>query len=204
MAGETSKAGPNVTAGAEHRESRWMGQGYADITKLREIAARHQRAATRNQARAARIQTRIEKLRHTGTLLREKAQKVLAMIPQVEQQMAHNDQAIKSATQRSPGLNVGSDVTSIHYKNRKLQQKIVDMQHRSRTLEHRAAQRAQKAAELKIKADRYMEQSKVEEQEAQSYLKRADRLQLATEAEFAARRTSPEANASSETPTGPA
>ena len=45
------------------------------------------------------------------------------MIPQVEQQMAHNDQAIKSATQRSPGLNVGSDVTSIHYKNRKLQQK---------------------------------------------------------------------------------
>ena len=76
------------------------------------------------------------------------------------------------------------------------------MQHRSRTLEHRAAQRAQKAAELKIKADRYMEQSKVEEQEAQSYLKRADRLQLATEAEFAARRTSPEANASSETPTG--
>lgn len=204
MAEEPSKAGPNVTAGTEHRESRWMGQGYADITKLREIAARHQRAATRNQSRAARIQTRIEKLRHTGTLLREKAQKVLAMIPQVEQQMAQNDQAIKSATQRSPGLNVGSDVTSIHYKNRKLQQKIVDMHHRSRTLEHRAAQRAQKAAELKIKADRYMEQSKVEEQEAQSYLKRADRLQLATEAEFAAHRTSPETNAPSETPTGPA
>jgi predicted nucleic acid-binding Zn-ribbon protein len=204
MAEQAPKAGPNVTAGSEHRESRWMGQGYADITKLREIAARHQRAATRNQARAARIQTRMEKLRHTGTLLREKAQKVLAAIPQVEQQMSQHDQAIKAATQRSPGLNVGSDVTSLHYKNRKLQQKIVNMQHRSRTLEHHAAQRAQKAAELKIKCDRYLEQSKVEEQEAQNYLKRADRLQMATEAEFAARRAPAETTASTETPTGPA
>jgi len=29
------------------RRSRWIGQQYADITKLREIAARHDRAAAR-------------------------------------------------------------------------------------------------------------------------------------------------------------
>jgi chromosome segregation ATPase len=200
-----TSSGPSTRAGAEHRESRWRGQGYADITKLREFAARHQRGATRNQTRAARVRTRIEKLRHQGTLLREKAQKVLTQIPEIEQEIAQLDRQIKSATDRSPGVNVGSDVTSLHLRNRKLQQKVVDYQHRSRTLEHRAAQKAQKAAELKIKADRYDEQSKIELQEAQNYLRRADRLQLATEAEFGGRpSTAPEADVAPEPPTGPA
>ena len=162
-------------------------------------------ARRRNQTRAARVRTRIEKLRHQGTLLREKAQKVLTQIPEIEQEIAQLDRQIKSATDRSPGVSVGSDVTSLHLRNRKLQQKVVDYQHRSRTLEHRAAQKAQKAAELKIKADRYDEQSKIELQEAQNYLRRADRLQLATEAEFGGRpSTAPEADVAPEPPTGPA
>jgi hypothetical protein len=119
--------------------------------------------------------------------------------------MAQNDRDIKAATQRSPGPTIGSDVTGLHYKNRKLQQKIVDLQHKARTYEHKAAQRVQKAAELKIKVDRYLEESKVEEQEAQSYLKRADRLQMATEADLnATRPPTAEAPPAAENPSGPA
>ncbi len=51
--------------------------------------------------------------------------------------------------------------------------------------------RTQKTAELKIKSDRYLEQSKLEEQEALSYRQRADRLQAATEGEVAARLGTP-------------
>jgi hypothetical protein len=78
-------------------------------------------------------------------------------------------------------------VTSLHYRVRKLQQKIVDLQHKARTYDHRAAMRTQKTAELKIKSDRYLEQSKLEEAEAVAYRQRADRLQAATEGEVAAR-----------------
>ena len=164
------------------RESRWRGQEYADITKLREIAAKHDRLATKNQRRSARIQTRIERLRHSATVLREKAQRVLGTIPDFEQRMAQHERDIKAATDRSGGGPVTSDVTNLHYRVRKLQQKIVDLQHKARTLEHRAAQRTQKTAELKIRSDRFLEVSRGEELEAQTYRQRADRLQLATEA----------------------
>ncbi|HZY91235.1 MAG TPA: hypothetical protein VFG07_00460 [Thermoplasmata archaeon] len=188
MAPESSPSSPTPGSGATvHRESRWLGQGYADITKLREIAAKHQRLSTRNQQRAARINTKIEKIRHQATVLREKAQTVLARIPDLESEMAQLERDIKASTERTGGISIGSDVTNLQYRIRKIQQKIVDLQHKARTLEHRAAVKTQKTAELKIKVDRYLEQSRLEEQEADSYGKRADRLQLATQEEVAAR-----------------
>jgi peptidoglycan hydrolase CwlO-like protein len=179
--GSTPGSGPTV-----HRESRWLGQGYADITKLREIAAKHERVSTRNQQRAARLNTRIEKIRHQATVLREKAQTVLARIPDLESEMAQLERDIKASTDRTGGISIGSDVTNLQYRIRKIQQKIVDVQHKARTLEHRAAVKTQKTAELKIKVDRYLEQARLEGQEADSYRKRADRLQLATQEEVSA------------------
>jgi chromosome segregation ATPase len=172
-----------------HRESRWMGQGYADITKLRELAAKHERLSSRNQQRAARISTKIEKIRHAGAILREKSQAVLARIPDLEAEIAQHDRDIKARNERTGGIQVGSDVTNLQYRMRKLQQKVVDLQHKSRTLEHRAATKTQKTAELKVKVDRFLEMSRLEEQEAMTYRQRADRLQMATQGEVAARLT---------------
>jgi peptidoglycan hydrolase CwlO-like protein len=200
----TAAAGP-----AQHRslqslrESRWIGQEYADITKLRELAAKHDRASARFQARAARLHTRIEKLRHVATVLREKGQRALGEIPEIEQEMAQHERDIKTASERTGGVVVGSDVTGLHYRIRKLQQKIVDLQHKARTLEHRAAVKTQKTAELKIKADQMLEKSRLEQLEAESYRQRADRLQMATEAEVQARLTAPpSATASDGSPPG--
>ena len=166
-----------------------MGAQYADITKLREHAARHDRAAVRAQQRVARLNTRIEKLRHQATLLREKAQKILAEIPEIEQQQKQHERDINAATGGKPGVAVTSDVTSLHYRVRKLQQKVVDKQQKARHLELRAATKTQKTAELKVKVDRYTEVSRLEEQEAASFRQRADRLQLVTEGDVAAHLT---------------
>jgi peptidoglycan hydrolase CwlO-like protein len=168
-----------------HRQSRWLGQQYADITKLREMAARHDRASVRFQQRAARINTKIEKLRHQSTVLREKAQRVLAEIPEIEQQMKQHERDIEAGTNRAGGAPVGSDITSLHYKVRKLQQKVVDRQQKARNLELRAAQKTQKTAELKVKVDRYLESARLQEQEAVAYRQRADRLQMVTETDVA-------------------
>lgn len=167
------------------RQSRWIGQQYADITKLREIAARHDRAAARAQQRVARLNTRIDKLRHQATLLREKGQRVLADIPEIEQQMKQHERDIEASTRRSGGAPIGSDVTNLHYRVRKLQQKVVDKQQKARALELRAATKTQKTAELKVKVDRYVETSRLEEQEAVAFRQRADRLQMVTEHEVA-------------------
>jgi peptidoglycan hydrolase CwlO-like protein len=169
-----------------HRQSRWLGQQYADITKLRELAARHDRASMRFQQRAARINTRIERLRHQSTILREKAQRVLAEIPEIEQQMKQHERDIEAGTNRAGGAPVGSDVTNLHYRVRKLQQKVVDRQQKARHLELRAAQKTQKTAELKVKVDRYLESARLQEQEAVAYRQRADRLQMVTETDVAA------------------
>jgi predicted nucleic acid-binding Zn-ribbon protein len=180
---------PPTTGGATtplmHRQSRWLGQGYADITKLRELAAKHDRAAGRMNQRASRINTRIEKLRHQSTVLREKGQRALAQIPEIEQQMKQHERDIEAGTNRAGGAPVGSDVTSLHYRVRKLQQKIVDRQQKARTLEHRAAMKTQRTAELKVKVDRYLESARLEEQEAAAYRQRADRLQMITETDVA-------------------
>ncbi len=168
------------------RQSRWIGQGYADITKLREMAARHDRAAARAQQRASRLQTKIEKLRHQATVLREKGQRALGEIPDIEHQMKQHERDIEAATGRSGGAPLGSDVTSLHYRVRKLQQKIVDRQQKARALELRAATKTQKTAELKVKVDRYVEAARLEEQEAAAFRQRADRLQMVTEQDVAA------------------
>lgn len=167
------------------RRSRWIGQQYADITKLREIAARHDRAGARAQQRASRLNTRIEKLRHQATLLREKGQRALAEIPDLEQRIKQFERDIEASTGKAVGAPVSSDVTSLHYRVRKLQQKVVDRQQKSRALELRAATKTQKTAELKVKVDRYLEQARLSEQEAVAYRQRADRLQMVTEQDVA-------------------
>ncbi len=187
--GGDNSAPPSHPTPQAARQSRWIGQQYADITKLREIGARHDRAAARAQQRASRLNTKIEKLRHQATLLREKGQRSLAEIPDIEQQMKQHERDIEAATQRSGGAPVSSDVTNLHYRVRKLQQKVVDRQQKARALELRAATKTQKTAELKVKVDRYLELSRTEEQEAASYRQRADRLQLVTEHDVAANLT---------------
>ncbi len=168
------------------RQSRWIGQQYADITKLREIAAKHDRAGARAQQRASRLNTKIEKLRHQATVLREKGEKVLGEIPDIEQQMRQHERDIEGATSRRGGAPIGSDVTNLHYRVRKLQQKIVDRQQKARAYELRAATKTQKTAELKVKVGRYVETARLEEQEAASYRQRADRLQMVTEQDVSA------------------
>ncbi|HEV2165543.1 MAG TPA: hypothetical protein VGS23_00980 [Thermoplasmata archaeon] len=204
MATPSGPPAPGAPSPTMHRESRWLGQGYADITKLREVAAKHDRLATRAQTRAARIQTRIERLRHGATVLREKGQHVLEKVPELQQEIAQLERDIQTGSQRVGAIGIGSDVTSLQVRLRKLQQKIVNLQHKSRTLEHRAAQRTQKSAELKVKVDRLLELSRLEEQEAASFRQRADRLQLATEGEVAARVGPPAAPNEPSRPPGPA
>jgi hypothetical protein len=184
------------------RRSRWIGQQYADITKLRELAARHDRAAGRAHQRVARLNTRIDKLRHQATLLRERGLKVLAEIPEIEQQMKQHERDIDAATKKTGGAPIGSDVTGLHYKVRKLQQKVVDKQQKARSLELRAATKTQKTAELKVKVDRYVETARLEAQEAVAFKQRADRLQMISEQEVAdqIRATADGSRSSSEEP----
>lgn len=166
--------------------SRFLGgEGFADITKLRELAAKYERLAAKIQARMARLHTKIEKLRHQATLLREKAETVLERIPEYQQEMAQHERTIQVSTSQHTHHTVGSDITGLHYRIRQLQQKIVDVQHRARRIEHRAAVKTQQSAVLKVKADRLTDQIRAAQVEAQNYLKRADRLQLATESEAA-------------------
>ncbi|MCI4352523.1 MAG: hypothetical protein L3K14_03960 [Thermoplasmata archaeon] len=165
--------------------SRWLGEGYADITKLRELAAKHERLAAKIQARVARLHTKIEKLRHTATLLREKSGTVLSRIPEYQQEMAQHERTIQTTTAHQTVHSLGSDITGLHYRIRQLQQKIVDVQHKARRIEHRAAVKTQVSAVLKVRADRLLDQVRVAQVEAQNYLRRADRLQMATESEAA-------------------
>ena len=169
---------PNAAAA---RRSRFIGQQYADITKFRELAARHDRAAARAQQRAARLHTKIERLRHQAAVLREKGQKVVTDIPDLEQQVKQHERDIEAATNRQGGAPAGSDVTNLHFRVRKLQQKVVDRQQKARTYELRAATKTQKTAELKVKVDRYLETARTAEQEAKNYRQRADRLQMVSE-----------------------
>jgi len=175
-------AGGSTTV-AQLRRSRFLGQQYADITKLRELAARHDRMASRYEQRISRLNTRIERLRHQATLLREKGQRVLGEIPEIEQEITQHQRDIDAATARKSSGPLTSDITAIHYRVRKLQQKVVDLQQRARGLELRAAQKTQHTSELKVKVDRYMEAAHLANQEATQYRQRADRLQLVTEQE---------------------
>jgi peptidoglycan hydrolase CwlO-like protein len=173
------------------RESRWLGQEYADITKLREIAAKHDHLASKATSREARFLVKIERLRHVSTVLREKADMTRAKVPQLLAEIDQNNRQIQAANERTKGIVVGSDQTALHYRNQKLQQKIVNLKDKAQKLDHRAAIRTQKAAELKVRADQYLEQARAEQLEAQAYRDRADRLQKVTEQSFQSPATAP-------------
>jgi septal ring factor EnvC (AmiA/AmiB activator) len=99
--------------------------------------------------------------------------------------MAQHERTIQVSTAPGAHHTIGSDITALHYRIRQLQQKIIDLQHRARRIEHRAAIKTQQSAVLKIKADRLTEQIRAAQVEAQNYQRRADRLQMTTEAEAA-------------------
>jgi predicted nucleic acid-binding Zn-ribbon protein len=176
---------PAATSVLQLRRTRFLGQQYADITKLRELAAQQDRLAAKYEQRISRLNTRIERLRHQATLLREKGQKVLSGVGEVEQEIKQHQRDIDAATSHRRGATLTSDITALHYRVRKLQQKVVDLQQKARTLELRAAQRTQKTAELKVKVDRLVEAAHLASQEATQYRQRADRLQLVSEQDTA-------------------
>ncbi len=191
--GEGSAPGSGAPSVVQLRRSRFLGQQYADITKLRELAARHDRVASRFEQRVSRLNTRIERLRHQATLLREKGQKVLAEVPEIDQEIKQHERDIESATSRRGGGPITSDVTAIHYRVRKLQQRVVNLQQKAKSLELRAAQRTQRTAEIKVKVDRYREAAHLAGQEAAQFRQRADRLQAIVEQEAAAPTPAPAA-----------
>jgi chromosome segregation ATPase len=178
---------------AGFRRSRFLGQQYADVTKLREMAARQDKVASRYEQRVSRINTRIERLRHQATLLREKGQRVLGGVPELEQEIKQHQRTVDAAASRRTSGPITSDVTALHYRIRKLQQKVVDLQQKARALELRAAQRTQKTAELKVKVDRYLEAGHLAAQEATQFRQRADRLQQVIEQEASAGAAAPPA-----------
>jgi len=180
--GTTPPPGPaSSSIAAQFRRSRFLGQQYADSTKLREMSARQEQIAARLLQRVSRLNTKIERLRHQATLLREKGQSVLGGVPEIEQEIKQHQRTVDAATSRRTSTVLTSDVTALHYRIRKLQQKVVDLQQKARLLELRAAQRTQKTAELKVKVDRLLEAAHLASQEAAQYRQRADRLQLIAE-----------------------
>jgi len=195
--GTPSPAPASPLSVSQLRRSRFLGQQYADVTKLREMAARQDQTAARYEQRVSRLNTKIERLRHQATLLREKGQKVLGGVPEIEQEIKQFQRDADAATARRPGF-MTSDVTALHYRIRKLQQRVVDLQQRARVLELHAAQRTQKTAELKVKVDRLLEAAQLATQEANQFRQRADRLQLVAEQESGA--TSAPAGAPSSAP----
>lgn len=168
------------------RQARWMGQEYADMTKLREISARHAHVAARAEARAAHLMTRVDKLRHAATATREKSERARSAIPALQQSVAQLNSQIGQATKVTPpGMPPGSDVTKVQLKARRFQQKVADHERKAASLDLRAAKHTQKASAIKIKADRLLEIARSHEQEAQVYRNRADQLQLAAEGRLA-------------------
>jgi len=186
-----SPGSPVPTSVAQLRRVRFLGQQYADITKLRELAAGQDRLASRYEQRVSRLNTKIEHLRHQATLLREKGQRVLGEVPEIDQEIKQHQRDIDAATARKGAGPLTSDITALHYRVRKLQQKVVDLQQRARSLELRAAQKTQRTAELKVKVDRYLEAAHLAGQEAAQFRQRADRLQAVTEQEAAAAAPAP-------------
>jgi predicted nucleic acid-binding Zn-ribbon protein len=156
------------------------------MTKLREISAKHAHTAARAEARAAHLMTRVDKLRHAATSVREKSEKIRATLPALQGTVAQLNAQIQAATRAtSPGTVPGSDVTKVQVRARKYQQKVADHERKAAGLELRAAKHTQKASVLKTKADRLLEIARSHEQESQVYRNRADQLQLAAEGRLA-------------------
>lgn len=169
-----------------------MGQEYADMTKLREISARHAHIAARAEARAARLMTSVDKLRHNATALREKSERSRSYVPGLQNTVTQLNTQIAEATRAAhSGAAPSSDVTNLQVRARKLQQRIANYERRAAAVDFKAARATQKASEIKIKADRLLEIARSHEQESQVYRNRADQLQLAAEGRLAAGSTPP-------------
>ncbi len=169
------------------RQTRWAGQEYADMTKLRELSAHHAHRAARAEARAAHLMLRVDKLRHAATALREKGTLVRSDVPTLEQGISQlNAQINEAAKQARPGVAPTSDITKLQIQARRLQQKVADKERRAASLELRAARHTQKASEIKVRADKFLELARVHEQESQVYRQRADQLQMAADGRLAA------------------
>ncbi len=168
------------------RATRWMGQEYADMTKLREISAKHSHTAARAEARAARLLTHVDRLRHSATALREKSARVRSEVPALQSSITElNTQITGAAHNATPGMPPTSDITTLQVRARKLQQKIADRERKATGYDLRAARCTQKGSEIKVKADRLLEIARSHEQESQVYRQRADQLQLAADGRLA-------------------
>ncbi len=191
---------PEPGALETQRQSRWLGQEYADMTKLREISARHAHTAARAEARAAHLLTKVDKYRHAATAVPEKAALVRGEIPEMQGMIAQlNGQIADAAKRATPGLAPSTDVMKLQVKARKLQQRAADRERKASGLELKAAKQTQRASELKVKADRLLEIARSHEQESQVYRQRADQLQMAA----AGRLSAPDPTGGSAPPSPP-
>ncbi len=163
------------------RRSRFLGEKYADISKLRERAAREEHRAQRIHQRISRLNTRIERLHHQASLLRERAAKAAGTVPSLEQEIGERSAEVERVRAGQTGGYLGSDVTALQYRLRKLQQKVEDAKTRAKGLELRAAQKTQKTQEIHVKVDQLLEVARVREEEAAQLRQRADRLQAVTD-----------------------
>lgn len=152
------------------------------MTKLREISARHAHIAARAEARAAKLMTKVDKLRHGATAFREKAERARAFVPGLQGSVTQLNAQIQAATRSAtPGVAPSADITKVQVQARKLQQRIADYERRASAYDFRAAQLTQRGSEIKVKADRLLETARTHEQESVAYRNRADQLQLAAE-----------------------
>lgn len=178
----STDSGGDSNALTAQRQTRWAGQEYADMTKLRELSAQHAHFAARAEARAAHLMLKVDKLRHVATGLREKSVLARSDVPTLEEGIAQlNAQIGDAAKHARPGVPPTSDVTKLQIQARKLQQKVADKQRRGASLELRAARNTQKASEIKVRADKFLELAREHEQESQVYRQRADQLQMAAD-----------------------
>ncbi|MEM0129286.1 MAG: hypothetical protein QXG65_03885 [Thermoplasmata archaeon] len=162
------------------RESRWFGQEYADMTKLREISAKHAHTAAKAEARAARLLTAADKHRHAATIYREKAAATRGDIPPLQESITQvNGQIAEAAKRATPGMPPSADVTGLQVRARKLQQRAADLERKATSYDLKAARHTQKASEIKVRADHLLEMAKAHEAEALAYRQRADQLQMA-------------------------
>ena len=177
-------APPPETSLERLRGVRVLSQGYGDITKLREMAAKWNNTAAKLKHKAAQFITRMEKARHRATVYREKQNTYLAKVPLVEGTMADLEKELQAGAHPGGQGIRPQDQSRIHVKIRRLQERILNLQRKARIYETKAAHQMAIASQRKITADTYMEQANAAETEAANLTSRADRLQRASEPEM--------------------
>ncbi len=177
----TSASSPSSRALVEGaRSARISSQGFADISKLRQEAAKFERRAFRMRQRSAHYTTQMEKDRHRATVYRERQQRYLSQIPSCQQEMSELEKELRAgASAATPAR----DQSRIHVNIRKLQERIARLERKAEDNEHRAAVQMQAAAEKKVQSDMFAEKAKTLEVEAAAFTQRADRMQRAAEGE---------------------